>query len=176
MDADSHGKLIWLTGLPASGKTTTATLLAAELERRGIPRLLLDGDEVRRGLCSDLGFSAGDRSENIRRAGEVARLATGSGLVCIAAFVSPCRADRERVRQRFAPGAFVEVHVKASLETCVRRDPKGLYARARRGLIGHFTGVTAPYEPPLSPEIEIDTELLSPVEAVGKILSHLGWR
>jgi adenylyl-sulfate kinase len=149
--------VLWLTGLSGAGKTSVAEAAARHLRERGLGVFLLDGDALRAGLCSDLGFSPGDRAENIRRAGEVARLMVDAGLIVLASFISPERGQREGVRRRFGPGDFHEVHVSTPLAVCEGRDPKGLYRRARRGEIADFTGVSAPYEPPQSPEIAIDT-------------------
>jgi adenylyl-sulfate kinase len=169
----AQGCILWLTGLPGSGKTTLATTLAAEFARRGLRHFVLDGDVLRRGLCSDLGFSQADRSENIRRAGEVARLLAGTGMICLAAFVSPYRADRDRIRQGMEPGRFIEIHVNAPLEVCERRDPKGHYQRARANTLSAFTGVSDPYEPPLNPEIVLRTAELSVDECVAQVLAFL---
>ena len=148
---------VWLTGLSGSGKSTLARRLERRLVERGVAAYVLDGDNLRMGLSSDLGFDAAAREENIRRVGEVARLMTDAGLVVVTAFISPFRADRDRVRALLPPGAFLEVHVATSLEECERRDPKGLYARARRGEIAEFTGIDPPYEPPLAPELGLGT-------------------
>lgn len=159
------GSLVWLTGLSGAGKSTIAVALEELLHRDGVHTYLLDGDELRLGLSRDLGFTQEDRVENIRRAGEVARLMVDAGLVVIAAFISPYRADRQMVRDRFAPGDFLEVFVDTPLAICEERDPKGLYARARRGEIPNFTGISAPYEAPLSPEVRIDTTSCTVEEA-----------
>lgn len=149
--------VIWLTGLPGAGKTTIARLVERRLYDRGCYTVVLDGDEVRQGLCADLGFSPEDRAENIRRAGEVAALLFEQGCLVLCAFVSPYRGDRDRVRALLPAGCFVEVWMRADLETLRSRDPKALYARAQRGEVADFTGISAPYEPPLSPELVIDT-------------------
>jgi adenylyl-sulfate kinase len=133
----------------------------------------LDGDNVRHGLCSDLGFSARDRSENIRRVGETAKLLAEAGLVCITAFISPYREDRDMVRQLMPPGTFIEVYVNAPVNVCEQRDPKGLYAKARANLIKDFTGVSAPYETPTKPEIELRTDQLTVAESVARIIEYL---
>jgi adenylyl-sulfate kinase len=167
------GCVVWLTGLSGSGKST----MAAELERRllamGQPVWVLDGDKVREGLCVDLGFSPEHRKENIRRVAEVARLFAAAGLVCIVAFISPYRADRERARSLLPAGRFIEVYLSAPLEVCERRDPKGLYARARAGLVKEFTGISAPYEAPLQPELELPTDKLTIEECVSSLVSKL---
>lgn len=168
-----RGCVIWLTGLSASGKSTIATELERELFRRGCQVFILDGDSVRQGLCSDLDFSQRDRHENIRRVGEVARLFADAGFICISAFISPHRADRDLVRNLMADGLFIEVFVNAPLAVCEARDPKGLYAKARLHRIKNFTGITAPYEPPLKPEIELPTDQLTVPASVKKILRHL---
>ena len=152
----ARGFTLWLTGLSGAGKSTLATALGRELARHGIPVETLDGDEVRQNLSKGLGFSREDRDTNIRRIGYVAKLLTRNDVVVISAAISPYRAVRDEVRREI--GAFVEVHVKASLEECVRRDTKGLYARALAGEIAQFTGVSDPYEEPLAPELVIDTE------------------
>lgn len=168
-----RGCVVWLTGLSASGKSTIATELERELFRRGCQPFILDGDSVRQGLCSDLDFSERDRHENIRRVGEVTRLFADAGFICISAFISPHRADRELVRHLMPPGTFIEVFVNAPLAVCEQRDPKGLYAKARKLKIKNFTGITSPYEPPLKPEIELPTDKLTVMQAVEKILRLL---
>lgn len=171
-----RGGLVWLTGLSGAGKSTIAISLERLLYARGIHSYLLDGDDLRQGLNRDLGFTPEARVENIRRAGEVARLMVNAGLVVVAAFISPYRADRQMVRERFASGDFVEVFVDTPLAVCEQRDPKGLYERARRGEIAHFTGITAPYEVPLSPELRIDTVNCTPESAAAVVLNHLQQR
>ena len=170
----SHSALtVWFTGLSGSGKST----LAYEAERRllasGVLACVLDGDNLRFGLCSDLGFSPQDRSENIRRAGEAAVLLGAAGAVVLAAFVSPYKADRDRVRAMHPPGAFVEAFVDTPLRVCRRRDPKGLYAKADRGEITDLTGVGSPYEAPLDPEIRIDTDASEPSESTELIVAEV---
>ncbi len=152
-----RGATLWLTGLSGSGKSTLSHRVEKLLVERGVFAYVLDGDNVRQGLNRDLGFSPDDRQENIRRIGEVAKLFTDAGAIVLTAFISPYRSDRDGVRARMAPGDFIEVHVAASLEVCESRDPKGLYARARKGEIPEFTGVSAPYEPPEAPELRVDT-------------------
>ena len=153
-----HGSCtVWFTGLSGSGKSTLACAVEAELHSRGVASYVLDGDDIRLGLNSDLGFSPSDRSENIRRVGEVARLFCDSGLVVLTAFISPYLEDREFVRGLHQPATFVEVYLNTSLEECERRDTKGLYQKARNGEIEEFTGVSAPYEPPANPELVVDT-------------------
>ncbi len=167
-----RGCVLWFTGLSASGKSTIANELEAALFARGCQTFVLDGDRVRHGLCSDLDFSEKSRHENIRRVGEVAKLFSDAGFICLAAFISPYRADRNLVRA-MAGENFVEVFVNAPLSVCELRDPKGLYAKARAHQIKNFTGVSAPYEPPLNPEIEIRTDKLTVAEAVQKSIRHL---
>jgi len=167
------GMVVWLTGLSGAGKTTIATGLERRLFDSGRATCLLDGDVLRRGLCSDLGFSAADRRENIRRAGEVAGLFADAGTIAICAFISPFREDRERVRRSLAPGRFIEVFINAPIEVCERRDVKGFYAKARAGLIKDFTGVSAPYEPPLRPELEIKTDRLTVAESVSAVFERV---
>jgi len=167
------GCVVWLTGLSGSGKSTIAIELERELFNLGRHACVLDGDNMRHGLCSDLGFSPGDRKENIRRAGEVARLFADAGIICITAFISPYRSDRELARGIAPPGRFLEVYLNAPLEVCEQRDPKGLYAKARRGEIKEFTGISAPYEAPLQPDIELRTDQSSVGECVSAILAHL---
>ncbi|MBL9169392.1 MAG: adenylyl-sulfate kinase [Verrucomicrobiales bacterium] len=168
-----RGRVVWLTGLSGSGKSTLATELERELFIQGKHAYILDGDNVRHGLCKDLGFSPEDRTENIRRVGEVAKLMADAGIICITAFISPYRSDRDIVRNIMKPGEFVEIHVNAPLEICEQRDPKGLYAKARANEIKEFTGISAPYEAPLKPEIELCTDKLSVAESISKVLEYL---
>jgi bifunctional enzyme CysN/CysC len=172
------GATVWLTGLPASGKSTIAVALERELLSSGQAAYLLDGDNIRHGLSDDLGFAPGDRAENVRRVGQVARLFADAGVVAVVSLVSPLRSDREVPRQLHdaAELPFIEVHVDTSVEECARRDPKGLYARARAGEIKGFTGVDAPYEAPQNPEIHLDTAHVSIGEAVSEILQALDRR
>ena len=167
------GRVIWLTGLPGSGKSTIARALESELFQQRKLAYVLDGDTMRNGLCSDLGFSPEDRKENIRRVGEVAKLLADAGLICIAAFISPYRADRQIVRGIMRPEEFIEVYVNALVEVCERRDPKGLYARARAGMLKDFTGVSAPYEPPAHPDVELQTDRHTVAQSVEHVLRHL---
>ena len=154
----TRGCVIWLTGLSGAGKSTIATELERELFNIGKHAYVLDGDNIRHGLCSDLAFSPKDRNENIRRVGEVAKLLADAGIICITAFISPYRADRDLVREIIPDGQFIEVYVNAPLEVCEQRDPKGLYAKARAKEIKEFTGISAPYEPPAQPELELRTD------------------
>jgi bifunctional enzyme CysN/CysC len=168
------GRVVWLTGLSCSGKTTIATELERELFARGKLIYVLDGDNVRHGLCADLGFSPQDRRENIRRIGEVAKLFADVGVICVTAFISPYRADRDVIRQSLPSGQFVEVYLNIPVEACEQRDSKGLYAKARAGEIRDFTGVSAPYEVPMKPEIELLTGELTVEECVSRIVAFLG--
>jgi adenylyl-sulfate kinase len=167
----SDVRCIWLTGLPGSGKTTLAELLVEELSQADIPAYHLDGDVVRRGLCSDLGFSDDDRAENIRRVSELAKMLSADlGVLVVVSLVSPYRADRWFARSRFGEGEFVEVFVDAPVAVCERRDPKGMYAKARRGEIRGFTGVDALYEEPKDAELRLPTAEKSPEECVGMVM------
>jgi len=166
-----RGFTLWLTGLSGAGKSTLATAVADELRRGGVRVETLDGDEVRQNLSKGLGFSREDRDTNIRRIGYVAKLLTRNGVVVISAAISPYRAVRDDVRREI--GAFVEVHVKASLEECVRRDTKGLYARALAGEIAQFTGVSDPYEEPLAPELVVDTEREDVATSATRVIDRL---
>jgi len=164
---------LWLTGLSGSGKSTLARALERALVSRGVLAYVLDGDNVRGGLNADLGFAPEDRVENIRRIGEVAKLMNDAGVLVLTAFISPYRADRARARALLPAGAFVEVFVDAPLELCERRDPKGLYRKARAGEIAEFTGVSAPYELPAAPELRVATGA-RPLEAcVAELLAFL---
>jgi bifunctional enzyme CysN/CysC len=166
-------RVIWLTGLSASGKSTIANALELRLHGMGRHTMLLDGDNVRLGLNKDLGFAAVDRVENIRRIGEVAKLMADAGLIVIAAFISPYQAERTMVRELMSKGDFVEVFVSTPLELCEARDPKGLYKKARRGEILNFTGINAPYEEPESPEIILDTSYKTVEDAVEIIIDFM---
>jgi adenylylsulfate kinase len=165
--------VIWFTGLSASGKSTIAGALEQILTQQGYHTYLLDGDNVRHGLCKDLGFSDEDRKENIRRVGEVSKLAADSGLITLAAFISPFKADRQIVREILPEGEFVEVFVDAPIDVCKERDPKGLYDKAIRGEIKQFTGIDSPYEAPESPEVHIDAGSKTVAEAVNQLLAYL---
>ena len=167
------GCVVWLTGLSASGKSTIATELERELFNLGRHVYILDGDNVRHGLCSDLGFSPQDRKENIRRVGEAAKLFADAGIICVTAFISPYRSDRELVRAIVEKGRFIEVYVNAPIEVCEARDPKGLYAKARAHQIKEFTGVSAPYEAPTAPDLELRTDQATVAESVARIVEYL---
>ena len=167
------GRIIWLTGLSGAGKSTIAMALERRLFDAGKNVYVLDGDIIRGGLCAGLGFSPEDRAENIRRIGEVARIMADAGLLVIVAFISPFRADRDRVRAGMPEGRFTEVHVSTPLEICEQRDTKGLYAKARAGELTDFTGISSPYEPPPSPEVTLPTEQLTVDDCVDRISSAL---
>ncbi|WP_256526697.1 adenylyl-sulfate kinase [Gilvimarinus sp. DA14] len=166
-------RCIWLTGLSGAGKSTVANALDATLHENGVKSFLLDGDNVRHGLNKDLGMTESDRAENIRRVGEVAKLMVDSGLVVICAFISPYKRDRQMVRSIFKHGQFVEVYLETPLSVCEQRDPKGLYKKARAGVIKQFTGISDPYEVPENAEITIDTSTLSVADSVKHILQVL---
>lgn len=167
------GVVVWYTGLPSSGKSTIAHAVEKELYDRGHLIYVLDGDNIRHGLNKNLGFSPQDREENIRRIGEVAKLFANAGLIAMTAFISPYREDRDRARQLLREGEFIEVHVKVPLEVAEERDPKGLYKKARAGEIKEFTGVSAPYEEPLNPEISVDTSQLDLERCKDEIIQYL---
>jgi len=165
--------ILWFTGLSGSGKSTIANALEQRLHQMGLRTYLLDGDNIRHGLNADLGFGPEDRRENIRRIGEVAKLFVDAGVIVLAAFISPYRADRQMVREMVAPGEFIEIYVKCPLEVCERRDPKGLYRKARSGEIAEFTGISAPYEEPENPEVLIKTDKESVEKALKKVIDVL---
>jgi len=167
------GCTVWLTGLSGSGKSTIAVELEKTLWARGVRAYILDGDNIRHGLNKNLGFSPADRTENIRRIGEVAKLFTEAGMVAITAFISPYRADRDQVRAIMQAGDFVEVFVDCPLDVCEQRDVKGLYQKARAGQIPEFTGISAPYEAPLEPELTINTADQSVEESVRQVNAAL---
>lgn len=168
-----RGVLVWLTGLPSSGKSTIAYTVEHALVGRGHLAYVLDGDNIRHGLNKNLGFSAEDRAENIRRIGEVGSLFVDAGIVTLTSFVSPYRQDRDAARALMAPGEFLEVFVDTPVELCEERDPKGLYKKARAGQIPNFTGVSDPYEAPLHPELVIQTASCTPQEAAVQIIRQL---
>jgi bifunctional enzyme CysN/CysC len=170
--------VLWFTGLSGSGKSTVAKLVEQALHQAGRHTYSLDGDNLRHGLCSDLGFSAEDRRENLRRVAEVAALMVDAGLFVLAAFVSPSAEDRARVAGRLGADHWLEVHVATPLEVCEARDPKGHYAKARRGDLSSFTGISAPYEPPAAPDLRIDTVGITPSQAAGSVVAVMaarGW-
>ncbi|MFP4647570.1 MAG: adenylyl-sulfate kinase [Halorhodospira sp.] len=165
--------VVWLTGLSGAGKSTLANALEHTLHEQGHHSFLLDGDNIRHGLNRDLDLTPEGRRENIRRIGEVTRLFLDAGLIVVTAFISPYRADRQQVRETVGEARFFEVYVRAGLATCEHRDPKGLYARARRGEIRHMTGIDDPYEPPVDPALVIDTEALDVDTAAARLLAAL---
>lgn len=171
---NGHGSCtLWFTGLSGSGKSTIANAVSNELFRQGINEYVLDGDNIRHGLNKDLGFSEADRTENIRRIGEVAKLFVDSGQIVTTAFISPFRSDRDNVRVLFQEGEFIEVFIDCPLDECERRDPKQLYVKARKGEIKDFTGIDSPYESPENPEIIIRSDLVTVEEAVEQVLGYL---
>lgn len=165
--------ILWFTGLSGSGKSTLAHALEAYLYERSIKTVVLDGDNIRHGLCADLGFSDGDRKENIRRIGEVAKLMLDAGIITLAAFISPFTLDRTNVRNLVPPGDFIEIYCACPLNICEARDVKGLYEKARQGEIKEFTGISSPYEAPQQPELKIDTGHLTIAESVACIIDYL---
>jgi len=164
---------LWFTGLSGSGKSTLALATELALVERGINAFILDGDNVRHGLNSNLGFSPEDRTENIRRIGEVCKLLCDAGMIVFSAFISPYRADRDLVRDKHQAGQFIEVLIDAPLAVCESRDVKGLYEKARAGVIPEFTGISAPYEAPTNPEITVNTAEHSLEECVQQVISYL---
>jgi adenylylsulfate kinase len=168
--------ILWFTGLSGAGKSTLAHAVETRLFEMGSSTYVIDGDNVRHGLCGDLGFSAEDRTENIRRVGEVAKLFTEAGIIVLTAFISPFRADRDRVRQMVKEGEFLEIYCKADLSVCEERDVKGLYKKARAGEIPEFTGISSPYEAPEAAEIEVETGAKSLDECVAFVISSLQQR
>jgi adenylylsulfate kinase len=170
---NQKGVTVWMTGLSASGKSTIAVILEQMLLHQKKHAYRLDGDNIRMGLNKNLGFSAEDRAENIRRIGEVAKLFADAGVIAITSFISPYKKDRDLVRAGSKPGEFIEVYVNVSLATAEKRDPKGLYKKARAGQLKGFTGIDDPYEAPDKPEIVIETETTSPEEAAKQILGYL---
>jgi bifunctional enzyme CysN/CysC len=166
-------RCIWLTGLSGAGKSTLANLLEQHLYAQGLHTYLLDGDNVRHGLCADLGFTHADRSENVRRVAHVARLMVDAGLLVVVSLISPFRQERQDARSLFAQGEFVEVFVDTDLSLCEQRDAKGLYAKARRGELPMFTGIDSPYEAPQDPEIHLRCSQLQPAEALAQLVRAL---
>ncbi len=165
--------LLWFTGLSGAGKSTLAHAVEERLHQRGCRTLVLDGDNVRHGLCGDLGFSEADRVENIRRVGETAKLMVEAGLITLTAFISPFRDDRARVRSLYPHGDFLEIYCQCPLAVCESRDVKGLYQRARAGEIANFTGISSPYEAPYAPELALDTSAQSLDASVEKVMALL---
>ena len=168
--------ILWFTGLSGSGKSTLAHAVEDRLHELGSRTYVLDGDNIRHGLCKDLGFSDADRTENIRRIGEVAKLFTDSGVIALSAFISPFRSDRDAVRALVEDGDFIEVYCKCDLAVCEERDVKGLYKKARAGEIPEFTGINSPYEEPLKPEIVVDTAAQSIEESIEQVINILAER
>ena len=167
------GAVVWFTGLSGCGKSTIANAVDYKLHQRGKTTFVLDGDNIRLGLNKNLTFSAEDRTENIRRIGEVAKLFASSGCITLTAFVSPYRSDRDKVREIIPTGEFVEVFVNASLETCEARDPTGLYKKARAGEIKNFTGISDPYEAPVNPELILDSDKKSIDQLADEVIAYL---
>jgi adenylylsulfate kinase len=165
--------VIWFTGLSASGKSTIAHTIEEKLYRDGVRAYVLDGDNIRHGLNADLGFSAGDRIENIRRIVEVAGLFADAGIIVLTAFITPFESQRKFVRDRFRNTKFLEVYVKCPLEECVRRDPKGLYKKAQAGIIKNYTGISSPFEEPEAPDLVLDTRKMGLDESVSAVLDYL---
>ncbi|MFD0697815.1 adenylyl-sulfate kinase [Paenibacillus sp. GCM10027628] len=176
-ERNQHNKhkscVLWFTGLSGSGKSTLVFALEKELHARNIRSYVLDGDNIRHGLNADLGFSEKDRKENVRRVGEVSKLFVDAGLFVLSAFISPHEKDRSMVRELFNQEDFLEVYVKCSLEECERRDPKGLYKKARNGEIPNFTGISAQYDVPTHPDLIVDTEILGIEESLNLLIAHL---
>lgn len=170
---DQPGLVLWFTGLSGSGKSTIAVEVEKKLISQGRLAYRLDGDNIRHGLNSDLGFSEADRNENIRRIAELAALFKDAGLITLTAFISPFRAMRDYARQKISPASFIEIYVKADWETCLKRDPKGLYNLAKDGKVDNFTGLTSPYEEPLNAELTIDTTSATVSEATNKVMDYL---
>lgn len=170
---DHKGAILWFTGFSGSGKSTVAHAVEEELHQLGCRTFVFDGDNVRHGLCGDLGFSVEDRTENIRRIGEMTKLFLEGGVISLTAFISPMREDRERVRDLVPHGDFLEIYVRCPIEVCEQRDVKGLYARARQGEIKDFTGISSPYEEPINPELTIDTDAETLDESVAKVIEML---
>lgn len=171
--AGHRGRVVWFTGLSGAGKSTLANALEVALHRTQKRTYILDGDNVRRGLCKDLGFSDADRVENMRRVAEVARLFVDAGMLVLVAFISPFRAERQAARELFTPGDFLEVFVNVPLAVAEQRDTKGLYQKARSGALAHLTGIDSPYEPPLAPDLALRTDLLSIDACVERMLALL---
>jgi len=171
-----RGAILWFTGLSGAGKSTLAHAVEEELHQMGCRTFVLDGDNVRHGLCGDLGFSNEDRIENIRRVGEVAKLFMEAGIIVLTAFISPFRSDRERVRGMVEHGDFMEIFCDSSIEVCETRDVKGLYKKARAGQIAEFTGITSPYEAPENPELAVNTGAAELADCVAQVLKEMEHR
>jgi len=165
--------VLWFTGLPSSGKSTIAHALEKMLHDMGLKTYTFDGDNVRNGLCSDLGFSPEDRAENLRRIGEMIKLFLDAGIIALAAFVSPLKEDREKVKKIVGKENFVEIYCRCPVEVCKLRDPKGMYKKAETGEIKYYTGVSAPYEEPENPDIVLDTHLFSIEECIEKVFNYI---
>ncbi|MDP1996231.1 MAG: adenylyl-sulfate kinase [Gallionella sp.] len=168
-----RGAIIWFTGLSGAGKSTLAHAVEEHLHQMGCRTFVLDGDNVRHGLCGDLGFSATDRVENIRRVGEIAKLFMEAGVIVLTAFISPFREDRNKVRAMVQPGEFVEIYCQCPVEVCEQRDTKGLYKKARAGEIGQFTGISSPYEAPDMPELAVNTSERSLQDCVQQVSTEV---
>lgn len=168
-----RGAIIWFTGLSGAGKSTLAHAVEEHLHQRGCRTFVLDGDNVRHGLCGDLGFSAADRGENIRRVGEVAKLFMEAGIIVLTAFISPFREDRNRVRAMVQPGEFIEIYCQCPVEVCEQRDIKGLYKKARAGKIEQFTGISSPYEAPDTPELVVHTSEKTLQDCVQQVIAEV---
>jgi len=168
--------LLWFTGLSGAGKSTIAHAVEERLHTQGARTFVLDGDNVRHGLCSDLGFSEADRAENLRRIGEMAKLFLEAGVISLAAFVSPLRADRDKLRAMFAPDEFIEIYCECTVDVCESRDPKGMYKKARKGEIAHFTGISAPYDAPEHAELVLRTGESSLEECVDQVMKLIAER
>jgi len=168
-----YSVILWFTGLSGAGKSTLAHCVEETLHQKGCRTFVLDGDNIRHGLCGDLGFSIEDRSENIRRIAEVAKLMMEAGIITLTAFISPFRAEREKARRIFPHGEFLEIYCKCPLEVCEQRDVKGLYKKARAGVVKDFTGISSPYEEPFNPELVIDTANLSLEESTQRVIDLL---
>jgi len=168
-----RGAILWFTGLSGAGKSTLAHAVEEHLHQMGCRTFVLDGDNVRHGLCGDLGFSAEDRVENIRRIGEMAKLFMEAGIIVLTAFISPFREDRNKVRNMVAPGEFLEIYCQCPIEVCEQRDVKGLYKKARAGEIGQFTGISSPYEEPVAPELAVNTSEVALEECVQQVVALL---
>ena len=165
--------LLWFTGLSGSGKSTLANLVEVELQKKGFSTYVLDGDNIRQGINKDLSFSPEDRTENIRRIAEIGNLMVDAGIITLAAFVSPYRSDREKIKTIVGAGNFIEIYVNTSLEECERRDVKGLYKKARTGEIKNMTGISAPYEAPINPDLEIITDGKTVEESIKSIFEYI---